>query len=237
MILEQRHVLVRGGVEDDVGAESVEHLEEHVAVADVDQHLLGLHVEDRRGVVEVGLVAVEEHDAGRVEAGDLPSDLAADRTGAGDEHRLAAEQAADCLEVGDDLLAPEQVFDAKVAHVAHRGRGADDVPDTRQDLQRDTCLVRGRRDPFDQRPVGRRDREHDLLGVEALQGLAERVGAADDRHAEQRQTLLALVVVDHRDREETRRSGCAPSRARSRPPPRPRRRPRPADRYGGPSPG
>ena len=46
----------------------------------------GVGTEPGRGVVQVGLVVVEQHQPGRLELGDLGGDLGADRAaGAGDE--------------------------------------------------------------------------------------------------------------------------------------------------------
>ena len=81
VVLEQGHVLVRRGVEHDVGPVPAEHVEDHVAVADVGEHLHRRRVEPSRGVVEVGLVVVEQHEPCGLELRDLTGDLAADRAG------------------------------------------------------------------------------------------------------------------------------------------------------------
>ena len=62
MVLEQRHVLVRGGVEDDLGSKRGGRSRTARRVADVGEHLLRLHVENGGGVVQVRLVVVEQDE-------------------------------------------------------------------------------------------------------------------------------------------------------------------------------
>ena len=129
-------MLVRRGVEHDIGPVPAEHVEDHVAVANVGEHLHRRRVEPRRGVVEMGLVVVEEHEPCGLELRDLPRDLRADRTGAGDQDRATAEQRAHGLEVGDHLLATEQVLDPQVAHVLDRRLAGDLVLYAGEHLER-----------------------------------------------------------------------------------------------------
>ena len=71
--LEQRHVLVGGGVEDDLGPRGVEHgLAGRRGRGCRRAQLAATSGPSRwRDVVQVGLVVVEQHQAGRVELGDL----------------------------------------------------------------------------------------------------------------------------------------------------------------------
>ena len=121
LLFHQRHVLVRGGVEDRVGPVLLEDLPQPLPVAhvgddrnrgDVGKPLgqLGQDVEDRV------LAVPQQDDLGRLQPGELAAELAADRAaGAGDQHRLAGGQHAHLLEVGLDRLAPEQVLDLDLA--------------------------------------------------------------------------------------------------------------------------
>ena len=138
VVLEQRHVLVRGGVEHDVGAEPVGRPRTRVAVADVGEHLLRRHVEAGGGVVQVGLVVVEEDELGGLERRPGARSRSRSSRRPGDEHSLPATSIADRFEVGDDLLAAEEVLDAQVADVLQRHRAGDDVGDAGQHVQRDT---------------------------------------------------------------------------------------------------
>ena len=61
--LEDRHVLVRGGVEDDVGLVPVEDLAQAALVADVGEDRLGL-VERRDHLEQEAVVTVEQEQAG-----------------------------------------------------------------------------------------------------------------------------------------------------------------------------
>ena len=91
--LEDRHVLVRGGVEHDLGAARVRRRRRPprrrgCRRARSRPTSAGLEGLDR--VVEVGLVVVEQHQARGLELRDLPGDLRADpAAAAGDEHTLA----------------------------------------------------------------------------------------------------------------------------------------------------
>ena len=86
---------------------------------------------DGRGVVEVGLVVVEEDEQGGIEPGDLAADLRTDGTsGPGDQHPVALERPADRVEVGGDRGAAQEVLDARLAGPAdgeHVGRPVDHV--------------------------------------------------------------------------------------------------------------
>ena len=63
--LQDRHVLVRGRVEDDLGAHVGEHRFDHRGVTDVGERHLRVAPERLDRVVEVGLVVIEEHESRR----------------------------------------------------------------------------------------------------------------------------------------------------------------------------
>ena len=128
ILLEQRQVLERGGVEHDVRAALLEDLDHAVGVADVGEDRVG-RVEQRPTVdrqlhlVERALVAVEHDQLGGREAVELPAQLAADAAaGAGDEDASAGEVVGDRVDVGVDLMAAEQVLLGEVADVADADR-------------------------------------------------------------------------------------------------------------------
>src|SRR6185436_14271150 len=84
VLLDQRHVLQRGGVEDDVGPEGGEAVAQGNAMAHVDQArlaldngplLAGLSVD----AVKIEFRAVDEAEGGGTDGADLAHDLGADR--------------------------------------------------------------------------------------------------------------------------------------------------------------
>ena len=118
--LEDRNVLVRGGVEHDVGLVAFEDLAQPALVADVGEDRLGL-VERRHDLEEEAVVAVEQEQAGGAVLRDLAGDLAADRTaGAGDENDRAFEVVGDVARVGGRVLAAEEVGEVEVAEVVEQ---------------------------------------------------------------------------------------------------------------------
>ena len=104
--LDQRHVLQRRGMEDDVRLELLEHQIDARAVAHVDdagfdahrfEFLAQLHVER----IEVELRAVGDDQPARRQQRDLPAQFRTDRAaGAGHQHRALVDQAGDALDVG-----------------------------------------------------------------------------------------------------------------------------------------
>src|SRR5581483_9209051 len=120
----ERHVLVRGGVEDDIGLHLREDRVQAALVGDIaDDGMDGggqaaiVQAVDHR--VEVVLVALVEHQLRGIERGDLRAQLGANRSAsAGDEHASTGEQRADGGRVEADGGALEQVFDGEVADVS-----------------------------------------------------------------------------------------------------------------------
>ena len=201
-------MLVRRGVEDDVRPVLLEELAQLRPVPDVREHRqrgreaaladeLALDVEERR------LGVVDEDDAARADARDLPAELGPDRTArAGDEHGLAREVAGDLVEVDLDRLAPEHVLDLHrpqlpgEVHVA-----GDQLVQPRQRLHGDAFLLRDLDDPLAQLARRGRHRDQHLVGL----AVAEHAAAARDvvpehAHAVDAQVLLARVVVEEADR-------------------------------------
>ena len=83
---------------------------------------LGEHVEDRVFPV------AEQQDLRGIEPGELPAELAADRSaGAGDQNRLAGREHSHLVEVGLNRLATKQVLDFDVPERADRYPAGEDV--------------------------------------------------------------------------------------------------------------
>ena len=94
-----------------------------------------------------------------LEPRDLAAQLGADRAaGAGDEHPLAGEVAGDRVEVGVDLVAPEQVGDVDVADVGDRGAaGLEQLAGAREHLDVEPTRGRSAADLADRLRAGARD--------------------------------------------------------------------------------
>ena len=100
VLLAERHVLERRGVEDDLRAEPLEQASELPRVANVADHRAQANAARRRRSgdllldgVEAELAPIEQHQLGGRQRQDLTHQLAADAAaGAGDEHPPAAHQ-------------------------------------------------------------------------------------------------------------------------------------------------
>ena len=194
-------MLVRSGVEHDVGPQFAHEVGDAAPVADVGEVELRRRAQLAVDVVEVGLVVIEQHQAPGAEVGHLLGDLRADRpAGAGDEHRGAADHRPDLLDVGGDLGATEEVLDVDVAGVAHRRAVIEQVADRRQHLERHARQLGAVHDLVDELLVGAGDGDEHLVRLEVLHDLGQVGDVADDRHTEHRAALLARIVVDDGDR-------------------------------------
>ena len=94
---------------------------------------------------EVVLGVVDEHEPPRRDARDLAAQLGADRAaGAGDHDDLAAEVAADAVELHAHRLAAQDVLDLHLAHLAHdlARAGLQQLEHGRQRAHRDAALAR-----------------------------------------------------------------------------------------------
>jgi hypothetical protein len=105
------------------------------------------------GVVEMGLVVVEQHQELGVQAGDLPADLRPDRAaGPGHQHPAAGQGAAHRLEVGRHRGAPQQILDPRLAGQADGGQVGglvEHVLHAGQDLHRHAGDLRRPQGPLD----------------------------------------------------------------------------------------
>ena len=110
-------MLVRGGVEDSVGLILLEDPGDPVGITDIGDD--GREGDLREELTElVGdledliLRVVKQHEQRRLEGGDLPADLRANRpAGPGDEYDLPGHDAPDAGEISGDGFTPQEVFD------------------------------------------------------------------------------------------------------------------------------
>ena len=244
--LDQRHVLVRRGVEDDggtVGLEDLAHLGPVLHVREHGQrgreaalvHELPLDLEQRR------LRVIDEHEARRADARDLAAQLGPDRAaGAGDEHGLARQVARDRVDVHFDRLASEDVLDLDRSDLAREVEVAgDQLVQARQRLHHDALRARDVDDPLARFARRGRDRDQELVRTAVVEDVRQLVGRPEHADAVQAQVLLARVVVDQADRRVAESRACAASpsgsagprhrRRRRSPPCRARRSTGPAD--------
>ena len=209
--LHQRHVLVRGGVEDDRGPVALEDAPHLGAVLDVADHRhdgrevalvdqLPLDLEQRR------LRVVDDDQPLAADLGDLPAELGADRAArAGHHHGLASDVRGDLAQVDVDLLAPEHVLHLHRADLPRQVHVAgDQLVEAGQRAHRDALALGHLDDPGTQAPWRRRDGDQHLVGPVVVQDSRQLVGRAEHAHALEPHVALLRVVVDQPDRREAR---------------------------------
>ena len=200
----QRHVFVRGRVEDDRRPDPLEELANPPAVADVGDDRLQLerreHATQLRVDVEDAVFAVaDEDEAARFGHRHLTAELGADRPAcAGDEHHLIDDVVQDRVFV-PHRLALEQVRDLDVAQPPDGDPVAEELVDSRQNLRRHVEPPAGFRQHAD-RAAGRgRHRDHDLLDAVLLHDALERVHRPEHRQARDPLAMLHDGIVEKPD--------------------------------------
>ena len=201
-ILHERHVLVRGGVVDDLRVVLFEHIEHLATVADrADQ---GVNLQFRVLVPELELYVVRvvfiniEDDEGLWFMGcHLTADLATDGAAAsGDEDRLALYIMKDFVQVGLDRLSAQKVLDGHLLHFADRDIADHELVHAGQVLELAVGLLADVKEIAALLRCSAGDREIDLLDLVLLHILEDRIPAADDRDAFDVAAPLVGVVVD-----------------------------------------
>ena len=212
--LHQRHVLVRGGVEDHVRPQARKDAVDPPAVAHrADHHF---HVQPREAaqqlvleLVGVVLVDFEHNQLAGMEAGDLAAELAADGAAAArDEDHPVAQIAADLLDVQPNLVPAQQVENAHVADPQGLRAAVEDLIQGGDGFQ---SAVRFRADLEDLPLVllfGRRNGEDDLVDVVPRGDAGDAFPAARHLDAVDARAALLFIVVDRDDRDPLR-LGCA----------------------------
>ena len=200
-------------MEDDGGPVLCEHLAHPLLLLAVGEHRdRGAHVavllELAQDLEQVVLGVVDEHQSPGIHAGDLATQLAADRSsGAGDHDHLVGQVRADALELHADRFAPEHVLDADLAQLPGdlqltRSVGQQ-LEHGRHRADRDAALAACGHDACAQRAGRRWDRDHDLVGLDLVEDPREIVCGGGAEHLEAvlvLDPLLAGVVVDEPDR-------------------------------------
>ena len=208
-------VLVGGGVEDDRGAVLGEHLPHPLLLLAVGQHRdrgadVAVLLELADDLEQVVLGVVHQHQSPRAHPRDLAAQLGADRAaGAGDQHDLAGQVGADPLELLADRLAAEHVLDADLAQLAGDpqlpGAVAQQLEHGRRGPDRDPARAAGGDDARPQRARRRRDRDHDLVGLDLVEHPRQVGRRCRAEHLEPVLVLdpqLAGIVVEEADRAQ-----------------------------------
>ena len=205
--LQQGQVLEGGGVEDHVGPPLPQEPLHPVPVAEVEEDQVG-RVEQRPSLdreldgVEGRFVAVHHDEVGRVEAGDLPAQLRADRAaGAGDQDPLAPQVIGDRGDVGVDRLAAEKVLGGGRADVADGDAAADELAHPGEDLDVEADIAGLVGQLPDQVGRGAGQRHQQGVGLVLVGRLGHPAPVAHDRHAHDPQVPLGGVVVEQRHRQ------------------------------------
>ena len=153
-------------------------------------------------VVERQLRHLEQQDAARTEARDLPAQLRADRTaGAGDHHDLVADARVEQPQIGRHRLAAEQVARIDVTNVLDARLADDDVADVRHGLDVHAQRLERGQDLAASPVVHRRHGEQyasDGENIDEVRQLVRRVHLDPVDHA----APQCAVVVDETDRQE-----------------------------------
>ena len=206
ILLHQRHVLVRRRVEDDLGFELTHHLFDTNRIGDVADHRVQaeplvriLELDTNR--VQAVLVALEHHQRGRLEPGNLPAQLGPDGSaGAGHHDATASDQVLERRRVEANGCAGEQVLDRQVPDFRQRDLAVDHVAQRRQRLDRHLEPLERANDGANRHRIGVRNRQEDFLRAVSPQDRWQVGARADDQHAMNPQPDLRLVIVDEPDR-------------------------------------
>ena len=158
VVLHERHVLVGGGVKDDLRTVLDHHSVEpgdvgHIADNGVNEASCPRVGEICRNGEQTVFVALVENQVGRKEGGDLATKLRPDRSaGASHHHSATLDEPPQRPVIEADRCAREQVLDCQVADL---GRG---------DSVLDVASARERRDPDSEWP----QRLHDFLNHDRI---------------------------------------------------------------------
>ena len=142
----------------------------------------------------------QQHQTRRRQFDDLTAQFRADRAaGAGNQHMLAADTAAQQVQSRRHGVAAQQVLDGHVLNLVQAGAAAGDVVEGGHGLHADIQLFQPVHQCHAAVPgEGRQGQQH--RGHRALLCLGLQALAVDHRHAAQQRALLAGVVVHHQHR-------------------------------------
>ncbi len=198
ILLDNRHVLQRGGMEDEVGLELGEHAVDAVTVADIGDAagngtFARLGVERFDDGMERRFGILQHQQARGAIANDAMADLGADRTAtAGDDDGLAGDRPRRQMLIDGDARPKQEVFDVdwgeadRFAGIERRqAAGADTKPPGLHQRLFGLCLgAQGRRHEDDAADAN-------AAGLEIGNGAFDLIGRADDLDAAQNLAAIA----------------------------------------------
>ena len=205
VLLHQRDVLVRGGVEDDLRMEAFEDAGQPLAVAHVGDYggewkaeVLGAQL--LLDLEEAVLSPSEQDEARRGEGDELTDDFRPDGAArAGDEDGSAPDVPGDLVEFEPDGLAVQQVLDLHVADAGDAHPAGEHLPDARDDAGGDVELRRPVDDGADDVPLRGGDGDQNFVDPEFPDGIGKPLHGAEDGRADEGESLLSGVVVEEGD--------------------------------------
>ena len=137
VLLHERHVFVRGGMEDDLGPVLAHDLCEprrigHIADDRIQAELLPRVFELQPDRVQAVLVALEHHQRRRLQPRDLPAQLGADRSaGAGHHDAPAADEVLQRIAREPDRRTRQEIFDRQAADLRQFDLAVDEIAKVR----------------------------------------------------------------------------------------------------------
>jgi hypothetical protein len=220
--LQDRQVLVGGGMENHVGTVFAHHFLDRCRIADIAQHAVKNQVLELAAQFEIDavqriLAVVDQDQFHRVEARDLPAQLGTDRTAAaGDHDALAGQPITDRIPHQGDGLTAQQVIDHNALEVVDAGGLAAQLVQRRQGAEFDAALLADLDDALHLLIGGRRHRDDGQVGADFAADPRQLVDGAQDWNAVHLRAAQAFVVVQEPDDSEAPRwCNSRSSKARS----------------------
>ena len=196
-----RHVLVRRRMKDHRGGEARDDFADARLILDVADEPHKLEAGERSlqillDAVQRVLGHFEQHEARRIEARNLSTELGPDRpAGAGDHHRAVAEPVAQARSIEDDRIASEQVVELDLADAAELDSPADQVIVRRNRQRFDARLRADLSNAASDFVVGRRQRDDGLLHREAKRPVLHLGDASQDPDPVHHAAGLRRIII------------------------------------------
>ncbi len=204
--LDDRYVLVGGGMEDQARPVFDKRVLQRHAVTDVAEHCVQRQVREALAQfaldeVELELAALVDDQRGDPQARDLAAQFRADRaTAARDEHRLPQQLALDAGPVELYGAASEQVVDRDLAHLAQAYAAGHEILQPRQCAERAAAALAELDDALHLGVCRGRNRDEDAVDLVAPRELRQARERAQYRNAMDSHAGEPRAVVDEADR-------------------------------------
>jgi hypothetical protein len=163
MIFEERYVLVGGRVKDDIWKVAREGLIDCSTLPNVYESLSYGIASTGRGIVEMGLIVVKQHQVQRIVTSHLAGDFRPDgSTRTRDENPPPSNECLHRTEVGLNLMPTEKIIDAQVTEITRRATSYA-FSGGWQHLQREAGTLGGIGGPPDKLRIRWSDRQQCLM--------------------------------------------------------------------------